>query len=163
MPDQVARDTAAADRQVIETWIRDSPRANARLTAADDPYEPGRVIFVVDVPERAEMVRARRELRQLMAAPERLRVRRSRPSQADIDRVQDWVWKNCRPHGGPDASVAATWPDPVSGLLAITLNKADREYAEELEAATDGLAFVRPEPDEGISLTHSAANPPDAP
>jgi hypothetical protein len=140
------------DRQIVKAWIRDNPSADARLTEVDDPDEPGGVIFIVNVPGHGEMVRAREELVRVMRSPERLRVRRWKPTWAEVDRVQAWVWKNKRPLDWPGARVVATWIDVDSGLLSISLNKIDRKYADELEAATDGLAYVRPEPDTGISL-----------
>lgn len=145
-------DSVAADRQIIEIWIRDHPSADARLTRSDDSAVSGGAVLIVNVPDREEMMCARMDLSCMVTIPERLRVRRWKPSQAEIDRVQDWIWAQNRQRDGRDASVAATWPDPESGLLSITLNRIDPKYARELEDATDGLAFVRPEPDEGVSL-----------
>lgn len=151
MPSRERAD-AGADRRIVGSWISENPGAHARLTEVDDPGEPGRVVFVVNVPDRDEMTRAREELAGLMRSPEQLRVRRWKPSRAEIDSVQAWVWSTRRSLVGSGTRVVATWIDVRSGLLSISLNRIDRKYADELEAATDGLAFVRPEPDMGTML-----------
>jgi hypothetical protein len=143
---------AEADRLIVGSWISENPHAHARLTEVDDPDEPGRVVYVVNVPDRDEMIRARQELAGLMRSPEQLRVRRWKPSRAEIDSVQAWVWSTRRSPVGRGTRVVATWIDVRSGLLSISLNRIDRKYADELEVATDGLAFVRPEPDTGTML-----------
>ncbi|WP_433020019.1 hypothetical protein [Kribbella sp. CA-294648] len=144
------------DRRKVRAWVRDNPSADARLTEADDPDEPGGVIFIVNVPDHREMVRAREELVRLGISATRLRVRRWKPSRAEIDRVNTWVWNNNRPREWQGARVVATWIDVYSGLLSISLNKVDRTYAEELEAAAEGVAFVQPEPDTGVSIRRDA-------
>ncbi|MEV4263549.1 hypothetical protein [Kribbella sp. NPDC049584] len=151
MPSREQANTEA-DRRIVGDWISANRQAHARLTEVEDPDEPGRVVLVVNVPDRDEMIRAREELADLMRCPEQLRVRRWKPSRAEIDSVQAWVWNTNRPHLGRDTQVVATWIDVWSGLLSISLNRIDRKYADELEAATDGLAFVRPEPDTGTML-----------
>jgi hypothetical protein len=40
--------------------------------------------------------------------------------------------------------VAATWSGVEPGLLSISLNKIDCEYAKELEIAADGVASSDP-------------------
>jgi hypothetical protein len=98
------------------------------------------------------MIRAREELAGLVRSAEHLRVRRWKPARAELDSVQAWVWSTRRTLVGPGTRVVATWIDARSGLLSISLNRIDRKYAAELEAATDGLAFVRPEPETGTML-----------
>lgn len=151
MPSRKQAD-AGADRRIVGSWISENPGTHVRLTEVDDPDEPGRVVFVVNVPDRDEMTRAREELAGLMRSPEQLRVRRWKPSRAEIDSVQAWVWSTRRSLDESGTRVVATWIDVRSGLLSISLNRIDRKYADELEAATDGLAFVRPEPDMGTML-----------
>lgn len=64
-------------------------------------------------------VRARAELAALVTTPENLRVRRWKPSKADVDRVQAWIWKHNRPFDETKTRVTATGPHPTSGLLMI--------------------------------------------
>ncbi|WP_327640797.1 hypothetical protein OHB24_21110 [Kribbella sp. NBC_00482] len=173
-PDR-GRESSAGDRQIIEAWIRDNPTIEARLTEANDPADGSwrslrphgatsrDPFFIVNVSDHHEMVRARAELAVLVTTPENLRVRRWKPSKAEVDRVQAWIWEHNRPFDETKTSVTATGPHPTSGLLMISLNRVDREYAEELEEATHGLAYVQPEPETIIPLRADASASGDPP
>jgi hypothetical protein len=157
--------SSGEERRIIETWIQANPTAQARLTEVSDSDDfswrslrphgvtsTGASFFIVNVADHDEMVRACAELLTLLTRPENLRVRRWTPSRTGIDRFRTWVWKNNRPFDGPRARVTGAGPHPKSGLLTISLSSVDRAYAEELEAASDGLAYVQPKPQRIIPL-----------
>lgn len=165
MADEGQRGVQAMDRRIVEAWIDDNPASDARLIEVSDSDDQswrslrphgsvssGEPFFIVSVPDHDEMIRARTELLALVANPENLRVRRWKPSRAEIDRFQSWIWNNNRPFGGPQARVTMTGPHPRSGLLMISLSSVDRQYAEELEEAADGLAYVLPKPERIVPL-----------
>jgi hypothetical protein len=142
--------------------------ADARLTDVSDPGDSWRSLrphgaagedhpfFILNVPDHHEMVRARTELTALLTEPEFLRVRRWKPSHAEIDRVQDWIWNKYRTSDPAGTRITMTAPHPKSGLLMITFSRIDREFADELEYATDGLAYVTPRPETIVPLTTNA-------
>ncbi|TCC02501.1 hypothetical protein [Kribbella soli] len=109
--------------------------------------ETGQEILVVNIPDRTEMHRARQELRHLVRQPEHLRVRRWCPPDDEVDRIMVWALETLLPVDGSSTPVTSVGPDPESGLVMITLRTKNAAYAADLEARTDGLAFVALEPD----------------
>ncbi|GAA1594150.1 hypothetical protein GCM10009804_58420 [Kribbella hippodromi] len=137
---------ASLDRQAVQAWIERNPGAQARFSTVVDS-DTGQEILVVNIPDRTEMDRAKQELLQVVRHPEHLRVRRWRPPQDEVDRIMRWALDTLLPLDGSSTPVTSAGPDPESGLVMITLRRADAAYAADLEARTDGLAFVSVEPD----------------
>lgn len=137
---------ASPDRSAIQGWIERNPGADARFSTVVD-VGTGQEILVVNIPDRSEMHRAKQELLQLVREPEHLRVRRWRPPDDELDRIMRWALDTLLPVNGTSTPVTSVGPDPESGLVMITLRTADATYAADLEARTDGLAFVAVEPD----------------
>ncbi len=149
---------ASPDRQAVQGWIEHNPGAQARFSTSVD-VETGQEILVVNIPDRTEMHRARQELLQLVRQPEHLRVRRWRPPDDEVDRIMRWALDTLLPVDGSSTPVTSVGPDPESGLVMITLRMADAAYAADLEARTDGLAFVAAEPD----VPEAPVGPPKPP
>ncbi|MGW6197002.1 hypothetical protein ACWF0M_12720 [Kribbella sp. NPDC055110] len=170
MTDQTQHDSSVADRQVIEAWIQANATGSVRLTEVadsddDDSWRSmrphgvarnGYSYFIVNVANHDEMVRAQTELPGLLTRPNNLRVRRWKPSRTEIDGVRAWLRSKDRPVADAQPRITMTAPHPRSGLLMIALSTIDRDYAEDLERATDGLAYVIPSPENYIPLQADA-------
>ncbi|MDX6294254.1 MAG: hypothetical protein QOH50_3329 [Kribbellaceae bacterium] len=157
------QESALADLPVVKRWIERNPNARATAVVAEDPFNPGEshTVLIVSIREPAEMGRAQSEIPQLVKSPEHLRVRRWKPSADEVERIQQWVMTTQPQPGGDQAGVSAVGQDPETGLVTITLDRVDGQYAAELEAATDGLAVVLPDPE--IPVAPVEFDPPRPP
>ncbi|WP_350279377.1 hypothetical protein [Kribbella sp. HUAS MG21] len=145
--------TASPDLPVVRAWVERNPDVRARLTETTE-HGGGRVVLVVSVPDHDDLVRARTEISPLVDHADLLRFRRWQPSEQEAEWTLQWVlglMRRQRELALP-TEVASVGRHVVSGLIEVWLDKVDRDYAAELEARGDGLLFVAPHPDTGVSL-----------
>jgi hypothetical protein len=153
--------TASPDLPVVHGWVERNPDVQALLTETTE-HGGGCVVLVISIPNHDDMVRARTEIPPLVQYPDLLRFRRWQPSEQEAEWTLQWVlglMRRQRELGLP-THVAAVGPHSASGLIEIWLDKVDREYAAELEARGEGLVFVAPHPDTGVSLAHGWTREP---
>jgi hypothetical protein len=144
---------ASPDLPVVRTWAEHNPDVQARLTGTTE-HGGDRVVLVISIPGHDDMVRARTEIPPLVDLPDLLRFRRWQPSEQEAEWTLQWVlglMRRQRELALP-THVASVGLHVVSGLIEVWLDKVDRDYAAELEARGDGLLFVAPHPDTGVSL-----------
>jgi hypothetical protein len=145
--------TASPDLPAVRAWVDRNPHVQARLTETTE-HGGGRVVLVISIPDHEDMVRARTEVPPLVDHPDLLRFRRWQPSAQEAEWTLQWVlglMRRQRELALP-THVASVGPHTASGLIEAWLDKVDREYAAELEARGDGLLFIAPQPDTGVSL-----------
>jgi hypothetical protein len=153
MVDQYVPASASPDLPVVQEWSDRNPDAQAKLTETTE-HGSDRVVLVISIPDPDELMRARAELPQLVRFPELLRFRRWQPPEQEAEWTLQWLLGLMRRQDDLHlpTHVASVGPHPVSGLIIIWLDKVDRDYAAKLEARANGLAYVAPHPDTGVSL-----------
>lgn len=143
--------TASPDLRVVRQWVERNPDAEAKLTETVE-HGGARVVLVISVPVHAQMLRARVEVPPLARFPELLRFRRWKPAEQETEWTLQWVLGLMRRQVDLDLPTKVTSTGLVSGLIMITLDRADPVYAAELEARGNGLTFVLPDPVNPVSL-----------
>ncbi|WP_329000812.1 hypothetical protein OHA18_41075 [Kribbella sp. NBC_00709] len=145
--------TVSPDLPVVHRWVDRNRDAHARLTETVE-HGGDRVVLIISIPVHEEMLRARLEIPPLVQFPELLRFRRWQPTEQETEWTLQWVLGLMRRQVdlGLPTKVTSTGPQPVSGLIMITLDRVDPTYAAELEARGDGLTFVLPEPVNPVPL-----------
>ncbi|TCC52418.1 hypothetical protein E0H75_01155 [Kribbella capetownensis] len=145
--------SSSPDLAVVREWVERNPGAQAQLSETTE-HGGDRVVLVISLPDHEELVRARTEIPPLVRFPELVRFRRWKPSEQEAEWTLQWVLGLMRRQEELrlPTSVTTTGPDPVSGLIMIGLDRADPEYAAELEARGDGLTLVLPEPVRTVPL-----------
>jgi sensor histidine kinase regulating citrate/malate metabolism len=87
--------SVSTDLPLIERWIEDNlvtAQATVAIDRAAFDSNMGHVILVVSVRQLSELDRARDELTALVVYPDRLRVRRWKPTEAQLHRIHEWIW-----------------------------------------------------------------------
>jgi hypothetical protein len=116
------------------------------------------VLLVVKV--QGDPATVRRELESVLAHPDRLRVRVDRPSPEELHQMLRWVIDTrMTPGGGSQTVVTTAGVDEAAGVVVVTLNRRDQQYADELSALTNGMVRVEPEP-ANIVLLAPPRSPP---
>ena len=152
--------SVSTDLPLIWAWTKSNPSARAEVRIDRDAFDSnmGHVLLVVGVRELSELDRAREELTALVVYPDRLRVRRWKPTEAEVLRVRDWL-RNLPRRGDPGATHwTALGVDHRTGLLHVWLNRRDPAYATYLEQISHGLIEVDPNP-EGPAISLASAEP----
>lgn len=148
--------TQSPDLPAVQKWVERNPAAEAQLSENTE-HGGGEVVLIISIPDHEEMVRARAEVPPLVRFPDRLRFRRANPSEQEVEWTLQWVLGLMRRQYDLKlpTKVSSVGPDSMTGLIMIALDRVDREYAAELEARGDGLAFVTPQPEtDGVPLAH---------
>lgn len=149
--------SVSTDLPLIERWLEDNlvpAQATVAIDRAAFDSNMGHVLLVVSVRELSELDRAREELTALVVYPDRLRVRRWKPADAELRRIHDWIWSRPTLPGSEDTRITSGGPHPETGLMWVTLNRKDEAYAAYLVAASGGLIDVSPRPEgPAVALT----------
>jgi hypothetical protein len=151
--------TDSPDLPVVRQWVERNPGVGAQLSETTE-HGGGRVVLAISIPDHDEMVRAGDELPTLVRFPDLLRFRRWHPSEQEAEWTLQWVLGLMRRQEELDvpANVTSTGPHPVSGLIMISLDRVDRNYAAELERRGDGLILVLPQPVNPMPLSAAVSN-----
>ena len=157
LPPHEQLSVSTTDLPLIERWLEDN-LTSAQATVAIDreafDSNMGHVLLVVSVRVLPELERAREELTALVTYLDRLRVRRWKPTEAQLQRIHDWVWSRPVLPGHEETRVTSSARHHKTGLLWVAINRKDEAYAAYLVAASGGLIDVSPRPEgPAVALT----------
>jgi hypothetical protein len=144
----------------LQRWLQDHPEVHASVIVDRAAFDAGQGHVLLVVKVQGDPATVRRELESVLAHPDRLRVRVDRPSPEELHQMLRWVIDTrMTPGGGSQTVVTTAGVDEAAGVVVVTLNRRDQQYADELSALTNGMVRVEPEP-ANIVLLAPPRSPP---
>ena len=152
------------DLPIVQEWATSVHGSVPRVSIDRRRFDAGQGHVLLVITVRADPGPVREELVPRLSHPDRLRVRRARPSDDDLRRAMQWVIDEHMTHT-EGSYVTGVGIDEPAGVVRVQLNRPDRELAAQLENHEAFLIHVDDTPSLPVApeLERSdLRNPPDA-